>query len=380
VRAGTIVDPVSGSGRVGDVLVERMRIASLRPGGVPGSRALDARGKFLVPGLWDMHAHLDALNPVGRKPEGYVGHGVLGVRDMGGHIDALRGLRRELAGGRIGPALVMAGPTLNGQAFADFHRIVATEAEGRAAVRALRARGVDLIKVHRAVTPPVFMAILDEARRHGLPVAGHVPLGVGWAEAAEAGMQCIEHVQTMVENVVADRRRPIADVQAAVAYLEGAGGDAIFAAMARNRTYFDPTLIFYESTIAAAAPELAGRRRALYARLKRLVGRAAAAGVRIVTGTDFVNRPGAALLDELERLVQAGLSPPAALRAATSTAAFAARRPQLARIAVGAPASFLILDADPRVDIGNLRRLSAVVLRGRLIDAAGLARLRALDG
>ena len=363
------------------MVIENGRIIAAGPEVRPpgGARTIDARGKYLLPGLWDMHSHLAAQSAIGRKPESYVGHGVLGVRDMGGHIDQLLALRAELAGGRIGPELVMAGPTLNGRAFADFHRVVATADEALAAVRGLRTRGVDLIKVHRALSPDVFPALLDEAQRAGLPVAGHVPLGMSWIAASEAGMHSIEHAQTIVENVVADRANPAPDIPAAVARLQGAEGDAILAMLSRRRTCFDPTLIAYEHSIGNVEPQLAARRRQLLEWLKQLVGRANAAGVPILAGSDMLDRAGPALLDEVERLVESGLTAIQALKAATSTAARAAGKPQAGRIAEGAPASLLLLDADPSADVRNLRQLGAVVLRGRLIEASELARLRALD-
>lgn len=382
IIGGSIIDPASDSPpQSGTVIIVGSRIIATDSNThvPPGATVIDARGKFLLPGLWDMHAHLAALNSVGRKPEGYIGHGVLAVRDMGGFLDSLLALKSEIAAGRAGPTIVMAGPTLNGKSFAAFHQTVATEADGRAAVHGLKASGVNLVKVHRAMDPEVMRAILDEARRVGMPVVGHVPLGLSWIDAADAGMYSMEHVQTLVESELADRRNPAEDIPSALVRLEGAHGDSIFATLARNGTYFDPTLISYENSIGNAAPDQAAQRRALYDRLKPFVGRANAAGVAILTGTDMVDRPGEWLLVELERLVEAGLSPRHALRAATTTAAQAAGRPDLARIAPDATASLLILDADPLADIRNVRRLSTVVLHGRPIDSIELARLRTLD-
>jgi imidazolonepropionase-like amidohydrolase len=202
-------------------------------------------------------------------------------------------------------------------------------------------------------------------------------MGVSWIGASDAGMQSIEHMQTIVENIVADPVRPAPDVPAAVARLDGPEGDAIFAALARNRTFFCPTLIYYENMIDDRGPEVAARRRQFYPWLKHQVGRANAAGVRIIVGTDMIEDPATAVLDEIERLVDSGLTPVQALRAATSTAAEAARQPALGRIRAGGPASFILVDADPRSDVRNLRRLSAAVLRGRLIESDELAALRA---
>lgn len=378
ITGGLIVDPASDAPLVrGDILIVGDRIERISPSIRPprAARVIDASGRYVMPGLWDMHGHLAAVGPIGSRPEGYVGHGVLAVRDMGGHLDQLQSLKSQIAAGRTGPTLVLAGPTLNGEAFGDFHRVIATEAEGRAAVRDLAAQGVDLIKVHRAISPSVFTAVLDEARMAGLPVGGHVPLGLRWSAAAAAGMYSIEHAQTIIENEITDPRS-IPEIIAAITRLEGAYGDALFQAMAERGTYFDPTLAFYVASIEAAPPALAAQRRLLYARLQTMVGRASRAGVPLLAGSDALDRAGAVLWDDLDELVKAGLTPRQALQAATTTASMAARRPELGRLVAGGPASLLIVDGDPTVDVRNVRRLDTVVLRGRVIDREVLRELR----
>ena len=382
IANGTIIDP-SGKGPAfeGTVVVERGHVVAVgrAPTIPPGARVVDARGKFLVPGLWDMHAHLAALTPVGHTPEQYVGYGVLGVRDMGGFADTLFPLRGQIrSGDRIGPEIVLAGPTLNGEQTAPFHRKVVTEAEARAAVRELRYLGADFIKVHRAMGRTAFLAVIDEARRNGLTVGGHVPLALSWIEASNLGMRTIEHIQTVFENEQPDPKLQADQFLAIADRLAGPHGDSIWATLKRNHTFFDPTLVGYEATIEKAGPEVAARRRVAYARMKLLAGRIAKAGVPILAGTDVLERPGDMLLLELERLVEVGLTPRQALAAATTTAADAVMHHGTGRIEVGAPAMFLVLDANPLIDIKRLRSLSAVVLSGRLIEAPELERLRNL--
>lgn len=382
IANGTIIDP-SGKNPVtqGTVVVERGHVVSVGRAPVipPGARVIDARGKFLVPGLWDMHAHLAALTPVDHAPEQYVGYGVLGVRDMGGFADTLFPLRGQIrAGERIGPEIVMAGPTLNGESAAPFHRKVGTAAEARAAVRELRYVGVDFIKVHRALGRTAFLAIMKEARLDGLPVSGHVPLVMSWIEASNLGMRTIEHIQTIFENEQPDPKRQAEQFPAIADRLSGPHGDSIWATLKRNHTFFDPTLVGYEANLDKAGPETAARRRVAYARMKLLAGRSVRAGVPILAGTDVLERHGDMLLIELERLVEIGMTPQQALAAATTTASEAVLHHGSGRIEAGAPAMFLVLDANPLTDIKNLRALSAVVLSGRLIEAAELERLRGL--
>jgi len=381
IAGGMLVDPASAAApEILDVRIEGERITAIGPhlAAPSGAAILDAQGRYLVPGLWDMHAHLAAFEEPGHAPERYVGYGVLGVRDMGGHADVLFALRREIAERRrTGPTLFMAGPTLNGEASADFHRAVTSAEEARTAVRELKAAGVDFIKIHRQTSRAAFDAIADETSRLGLAFSGHVPLVMDWTEASNAGMHTIEHVQTMLENEPVQAANPVDAAFGSLARVMGPRGDEILATLARNGTYFTPTLVGYEETWKDSAPEVRALKQKLYAGMKPLVEHASRAGVRILAGTDVLHDQGDRLLSELERLVDAGLAPRAALAAATTTA-FAANGRGPGRIAAGGEASLLIVDADPLVDVRNLRRLSTVVLRGVMLDEAKLARLRAL--
>jgi imidazolonepropionase-like amidohydrolase len=168
----------------------------------------------------------------------------------------------------------------------------------------------------------------------------------------------------------------VAQFAAIAARLDGALGDSIFGAMRANGTFFDPTLIGYEASIEKAAPAVAALRKVAYEQMKRVAGRAARSGVKIVTGTDVLERHGEVLWLELERLVEIGMTPQQVLLAATVHSAAAAGRAELGAVTAGAPASFVLLDANPITDIRNVRTLSAVVLRGQYLDGAALTALR----
>lgn len=380
IEGATLVDPAaSPPARVVSVLVRGDRVEAVAPRleRPPFARVIEGRGRFIVPGLWDMHGHLAALGPIGRAPEHFVGHGVLHVRDMGGYLDQLTALRADIATGRrVGPTLRIAGPTLNSEHPAGFHRTLTTAGEARGAVRELKAAGVDHLKVHRATTREVFEAVIDEGRGVGLPVVGHVPLTVSWVDASRAGMRTIEHIQTIFENLQPDLRLTPERFSHLADDLEGALGDEIFGVLKANGTWFDPTLIGYEAAIDGARPEAAAARRQAYGRMKAIAAKAARAGVPIVTGTDVIAQPGEMLLRELERLVEIGMSAPAVLTAATITSATAAGRPELGRVRAGGPASFLLVDANPLDDIAALRRLSLVVHQGRVFTVTDLAALQ----
>ena len=378
---GIIVDPSRAQPDYNStVLIEKDKIvaigASIKP--PTDARVIDARGKYIVPGLWDMHAHLAALTPIGVAPEHYVAYGVLGVRDMGGYLDQLTKLKADIsAGKRIGPDIVLSGPTLNGPPQpAPFHRVVATAAEARAAVDELKTAGVDFIKIHRQTTREAFYAIADETRKQHLTVAGHVPLVMTWTEASDAGMHSIEHIQTIFENLEPDPSKLAATFPKLMERLKGPEGDAIWTTMVRNGTWFDPTMVGYEDSIDAKGPEIGKLRRAAFAAMKLLMQRAISSRVRMLTGTDILERHGERLLHEFDLLVSVGMTPKEVLAAATVNPTAALNRDGPGRIATGAPASLLIVDADPLADIANLRKLSSVVLRGKVLDSTELTRLK----
>jgi len=380
---GTVIDPSKSNPKsTGTVLIENDRIvaigASVKP--PPNTRLIDAHNKYVLPGLWDMHAHLAALAPIGVAPEHYVAYGVLGVRDMGGYIDQLTQLKADIASGkRIGPDIAMAGPTLNGPPQpAPFHRVVATAAEARAAVDELKKAGVDFIKVHRQTTREAFFAIADQTKKQHLTFAGHVPLVMSWIEASNAGMHSIEHIQTIFENLEPDPSKLVTKFPELVKRLEGSEGDGIWATMVKNRTWFDPTMVGYEDSIDSKGAEIGKLRRAAFAAMKVLMQRAVKAHVPMLAGTDILERHGERLLRELELLVSIGMAPKEVLAAATVNPAASLGWDGPGRMTPGAPASLLIVDADPLADMSNLRKLSTVVLRGKVLDSTKLARLREL--
>ena len=191
-----VIDVVDGRAVPNNtVTIRGNTIAGVVQNGAPpaGAQIVDGQGRFLIPGLWDMHAHMEATGESSLQL--YVANGVTGIRDMGSALDFILNLRDATSSGRtVGPRIVAAGPILD-DAPADwpFRMRVKTPDEGRAAVQLLKRRGVDLIKVHNYTPRDVFFAIVDEARRQKLPVAGHVPLKVTIQEGVDAGMVSIEH-------------------------------------------------------------------------------------------------------------------------------------------------------------------------------------------
>jgi imidazolonepropionase-like amidohydrolase len=363
-----------------------------------GSQVVRASGKYLIPGLWDMHVHLSDARP--SAIPALVARGVTGVRDMGSLLSEVDDLRIRIADGTlVGPRIVRPGPILNGQAFGPTHLAVADAAEARAAVRTLAKVGVDFIKIHTTLNRDQFLAIVAEAKKVGLPVAGHVPGTVDPQEASDVGQASFEHTETLFQGTFDVRMSRERMLEAMT---------TLFDRLARNGTYYTPCLIMYKASadfrdfvpheqsryvarsandrmIKAAAQYqgkteiIDGRKRVLQDFLV-LVGMMRHRGVKVMTGTDLSDGrifPGYSVHEELELLVAAGLPPGDALQAATRVPAEFLRLKDAGTIEIGKRADLVLLNADPLQDIRNTTKIESVVLNGQLINRARLNALLA---
>ncbi|HYO11840.1 MAG TPA: amidohydrolase family protein [Thermoanaerobaculia bacterium] len=376
-----------------------------------GAQVVEGRGRFLIPGLWDAHVHLsygdETLLGV------LVANGVTSVRDMGGDLEILDTLRARIDKGElVGPRIFRTGPVVDGPKPGVPHRLTVTgPEEAREAVARLQGLGVDLIKIHNAVPREAFFALAEEARRRGLPFAGHVPMTVEPAEAAGAGQRSVEHIATLIEGTYMARfaNEPAA-LEAMPRWMEEEV-PRLAAIFARQGTVFVPTIIAYDLRARRGAladhpdprvryvspalreywdlafplnardrdpASLALRRKFVEDGLE-MTRRMHEAGVAIAVGSDLAGRdvlPGFSVHDEIALLVAAGLSPLEALRAATmEPARMLDVAGTLGTIAPGKTADLVLLEGDPLVEIRNVGRIAAVVLRGRLLRREDLDRL-----
>jgi hypothetical protein len=374
------------------VTINGSTITSVTPNGKLAAQAqariVDGQGKFLIPGLWDMHAHMEAAGEPWLPL--YVANGVTGIRDMGSQVDVILKMRDATASGRtLGPRIFAAGPILD-DAPGDwpFRMRVKTADEGRAAVKLLKGRGVDLIKVHNFTPRDVFFAIADEARRQSLPVAGHVPVKVTADEAIEAGQKDIEHFS---ESRL---------------WMQCSGGDTyqpepcrpLWEKLARQGIWQTPTLLAMSeiatigtssSSIPAdqfvyATPSIRkmwGVIQAMFTSpditrvFKRRAEMSAAvtndmarAGVGILAGCDSMVA-GFCVHDEIAIMVRGGMTPLAALQTATiNPARYFGISSTAGTVESGRRADLVLLDANPLADITNVRRIRGVVVAGRFLD------------
>ena len=402
IRHVTVID-ASGAAPRADmtVLVASGRILRLGPSSSvrvePRWQVIEGAGRYLIPGLWDMHVHLVDAWPAAALGAGFLDHGVVGVRDMGTPMARILALRAAFTSpASPGPRIVAAGPFLNGsRAVPGLVIHVETDADGRRAADSVRALGADFVKVLSEIPPDAFRGAAREARRIGLPIVGHLPAGVTPGEASDEGLRSLEHQFGLALSCAYESAARCAAAGERVARLDTT---AMFARLRQNGTWLTPTFVSFVRVLQTAdsarrhvpelgalpeevraqwladrtavpsglAPALA-RERAMIPALRR-------AGVAFLAGTDFGDPflyPGASLHDELAELVAAGLTPMEALQTATrNAAAFFGTLDSAGTIGAGKLADLVLLDADPLADIRNTRRVAAVIVAGVLHAAA----------
>jgi imidazolonepropionase-like amidohydrolase len=401
IRGVTVIDVKAGAAlRDVNVLVRDGRIVSVDRAAPPaGATVVEGRGKYLIPGLWDMHVHLSWTTSSALPL--LVAHGVTSVRDLGSSLPELDAWRTRIEDGTIpGPRIARVGPILNGQSFNKYQLVSGNPDQTRGVARALKIVGVDALKTHRRLERDSYFALVEEGRSLGLRVVGHIPMTVTPEEASNAGQQTIEHVATLFEGTF--HQLVTGSLSDAMRVWEKQGAAELFATFVKNGTIFDPTLIAYYRILqpadaaqmkyvaasmkkaAAANKPLTAEERAewksVYGEYGKIVKLAADAGVTMITGSDIAadRVPGYTLHEELQLLVEAGLTPMQVLQAATvNSASVTPYANDSGTIEAGRLADLVLLDADPLADIRNTQKIHAVIARGKLYRRADLDRLLA---
>jgi imidazolonepropionase-like amidohydrolase len=432
----TVVDAVNGVRPDQTVVFDGDEIVAVAPSGAevpPAALTIDGTGKYLIPGLWDMHVHLtydDAFTEA--MPSLFLAHGVTSVRDTGGLLEKIGPVvERMREPGARAPRVFFSGPLLDGEFVVydgesrpEIGIRNSTVAMAEAHVARLKAAGVDFIKTYEMVSPEVFEALVRAGREAGLPIAAHVPLSM---RASEAGPEVgsMEHLR----NVELDCARGAAELhRERLAILGAHDGGPGFELRRRLHTLqrlpaiadldeerCRQTIESLRSTIQVptlrlntlalhppfergdweeALSEVPESAREAWTRLVAesraraeapdttfaefslsLVGRMHDGGVPIGAGTDTpigLSIPGYSLHTELERLVEAGLTPLEALEAATvRPAEFFSLDDEMGVVEVGGRADLVLLDSDPLEDIANTRTIAAVFARGELVVPSG---------
>jgi imidazolonepropionase-like amidohydrolase len=435
----TVVD-VSGKSLQADqtVVIANGRIASItssaRSKPPKDAQVIDAHGKFLIPGLWDMHVHIAGLNadPAWSKQvllPLLLANGITGVRDMGGDLDVLLAWKHEIENGALlGPHIVAAGPFLVGSGKKTAEQYPVANAEGaRVAVRDLKSRGADFIKIISLPSKETFFAVADESKKQNISFVGHLPFEVSVIEASNAGMRSIEHLLYSAFSLSFSSKEDDLRSRLVVAEQKGDSvaweeiahqADATYSTekaavllqtLKKNHTWVTPTLASLDITShpeewnvddpqlefvpPALAKEWRGsmddaqmkERAAWLARQAandwKLTGELHRAGVSLLAGSDSLDPfvfTGESLHKELAELVRAGFTPGDALQTATQGAAqFLGRERDLGTVQAGKAADLVMLSANPLEDIANTRKIDAVIRGGNYLDRDALDKLLA---
>jgi hypothetical protein len=429
----TVIDSTGSAPRPNmSVLIEGDKIKSIFSSGqskpADGSLIVDASGKFLIAGLWDMHVHALSKNEPERFFPLFIANGVTGIRDMGGDISLseVTQLKKDVySGSRLGPEIFAAGPILEGEhPFWPFSISVKNPAEARQCVLKLMKEGADFLKVYNTLSRDAYFAIAAQAKESRIPFEGHIPDGVTPAEASSLGQSSVEHLwgippylssesarlQSMAQQANDEANPKVArDLfykinQTILATSDTRKARSLYENFARNQTWQTPTLVVLRSYAMIDDPTLRNDPRTAYIpdnligfwnsmgghpdprndeiqlRLFKydvaIVKAMHEAKVPLLAGTDTPNPytyPGFSLHEELELLVSAGLTPMEALQTATLGAAqFLGINQLFGSVEEGKMANLVLLDANPLEDIRNTKKIQGVILRGHFLDKTKL--------
>jgi imidazolonepropionase-like amidohydrolase len=378
----------------GDRIVEVGPAANVR---VPdGAQRIEASGKFIIPGLAEMHGHVPPPNAPRQFIEDvlflYVANGITTVRGMLGAPGQLELREQARRGEVIAPSLYLAGPSFNGNS-------VNAPEQAAQMVRDQKAAGWDLLKVHPGLTRDEYDAMARTAKEVGIRFGGHVPADVGLLHAIEMGQETFDHLDGYMEHLNGDQGPIPVDRLREIARRTKAAG-----------AWVVPTMVLWETLMGVpeleeltAFPELrympantvaqwtnAHRQRIANPQMDRAAGQVVAdnrkrlldilqeEGVGILMGTDAPQQfsvPGFSLHREMSLMVDAGMTPLEVLTSGTlNVGRYFANADKFGIIAAGQRADLILLDADPTADIGNVAKQSGVMVRGRWLPKTEIDR------
>lgn len=410
-----------GTGEVSELMdigIEGDRILFIEPTGERNNETvsvIEGDENFVIPGLWDMHTH-NSMGPQQFFPL-LLANGVIGIRSMFDQLDSIQSWNRQIdSGSLIGPEIYTSGPIIDGPRPMWPGSVALGEPDQAASnIDSLVSLGIDFVKVYSFMNRQTYFAIANHCRKIGFPYAGHIPDVISIWEAAEAGQRSSEHgyglliesnskkdhLRSVYRKEIEDstlrtypqRRKFLLD------HFDESSIDSISVRLSHTDMYLCPTLVVNRAIASLSDssfrsdsrcrymnPFLVMRwqpqndfrlrnldesyyqvEKGLFSHLQQTMGPLEKAGVRILAGTDYMNPyifPGFSLHDELELMVEGGMTNRGALAAATINAVEFLEAENYGEVEVGKVASFLLLEANPLDDIKNTTSLSLVVQKG----------------
>jgi imidazolonepropionase-like amidohydrolase len=405
IVGGTLIDG-TGAAPIPDsaVVIHNGRFVAAGPRAkikIPkDANIVDAHGKFILPGLWDMHAHFEQVEwgPI------YLAAGVTTVRDCGNEFEFITAVRDAVAHGHgLGPRILAAGIVDGTGPLALGVQRVDTPQQAKEWVDRYHAAGFQQMKIYSSVKLEELKDVADEAHRLGMTVTGHVPEGLNAYQTIPAGQDQINHIQYIANIMHApfppdmsrlDRAKAIADID-----LNSPEAKKAIAFLKDHHTVVDPTMALFEFFTAntskppasfepgvnKVAPELAEQltdvgpptdrsvvQEKVFEKEVEIVGALHRAGIPIVTGTDQAV-PGYSLHREMELYVQAGFTPMEAIQAATIVPArVMGIAKETGTVEKGKRGDLILINGDPLADIHNTRNVESVITNGVLYNTAPL--------
>jgi len=367
---------------------------------------VDGTGKYLMPGLAEMHAHIPGNRDMDLLRETlflYLSNGITTIRGMLGQPYHIQLRDKVISGEILGPRIYTSGPSINGNT-------VRSIEEAQTKVRAQKKAGYDFLKMHPGLTRENFDAVVTTAKEVGIPFAGHVSTGVGVRRALEAKYASIDHVDGYIEGMVPSsiRVNPNANGFFGVNFTDIVDtdiSDELVALTLENDVWIVPTQAMMERWIGPedpdfiaenpemkymnpntlsnwvrtkkgiiGAPNYSGEQALKFNQIRRdIIKQMHDAGVKILLGSDapqVFNVPGFSIHRELESMVRSGLTPYEALYAGTvNPAIFFGDQGKYGTIVIGADADLILVDENPLENIANMRQQSGVMVRGRWLPS-----------
>jgi len=354
---------------------------------------LDAKGKTILPGLWDMHAHFEQAE----WGPAYLAAGVTTVRDCGNEFDYINAIKNSIDGGSgIGPRIIKAG-IIDGKGPYSLGIVQAdTREEAIAIVQMYKANGFEQIKIYSSVKPAILKIICAEAHRLGLTVTGHIPIGMNLEQAVDSGMDMVNHVQYVYSIMKRNKTTGAID-------FSDSANLAVMKFLKVHHVVVDPTLGVFELAFRSvkdniteiepdfsslpeplkplfintggSSPQEIERGKAIMKAFMDIVNELNKNGITLVAGTDM-GFPGYSVYRELELYVASGLSPWEAIQTATIVPARVMNQASvLGSVETGKNADLILVDGNPLENIRNIRKVSLVIKDGQLYDPGALHKM-----